>query len=69
MKEQPIFCETLDYIFYSPGLRVESVLPLSRREAVKGPFPSEEEPSDHVLIAAELVLLDKDKRKDKRQQE
>lgn len=32
------------------------VLPLKHRSEVKGPFPIAEEPSDHVLLAAEYKM-------------
>jgi len=56
--EEPPFIETLDYIFVSPQWKVESVLPIPPRDEAQGPFPNLDvnEPSDHVLIAADLVL-------------
>lgn len=52
------FVETLDYIWFSPeGLAVVACppLPATRAEAA-GPFPSREEPSDHLPLAATLRL-------------
>ena len=55
--EQDPFIDTLDYIFLSPtGINVAGVTPLPKREEAGGPFPNEEEPSDHVLIAADLDI-------------
>lgn len=58
VKDDPVFQDTLDYIFLSPGhWQVDDVEPLPHRSEVKdGPFPNEREPSDHVLIAANLVM-------------
>lgn len=52
------FCETLDYIFVSPTVNVTSVRPIPHRDDVQGPFPNldVDEPSDHVLIAADVQL-------------
>jgi endonuclease/exonuclease/phosphatase family metal-dependent hydrolase len=55
------FCETLDYIFVSEQWGpVLSVDPLPNRSdpavVAAGPMPTETEPSDHLLIAADLVL-------------
>lgn len=56
VKEQEPFVEALDYIFMSPEWKVQSVLPLPHRDQVQGPFPTRDEPSDHVLIAASLSM-------------
>jgi len=53
---QPIFCETLDYIFHSNEWCVDSVLELPHRNNVAGPLPNRSEPSDHLLLAATLSL-------------
>lgn len=60
VKEDEPFIDTLDYIFVSSEWKVDSVLELPGRNAVKGPFPNldENEPSDHVLIAATLELVE-----------
>eukprot|EP00903_Cladosiphon_okamuranus_P007240 g7026.t1 len=50
------FIDTLDYIFHTPGITATKVLPLKHRSEVKGPFPNAEEPSDHVLLAAEYKI-------------
>ena len=52
----PEFIDTLDYIFLSDEWHVQDVLPLPHRDEVQGPLPNEAEPSDHVLISAELSL-------------
>ena len=56
VKDKSPFIKTLDYIWLSKQWQVISVLPLPHRHEVTGPFPNEEEPSDHILIAAELAL-------------
>eukprot|EP01134_Creolimax_fragrantissima_P001361 CFRG1361T1 len=56
IKDQEPFIETLDYIFYSDGFEAESVKPLPKRSEVNGPLPIENEPSDHIMIAAEMTL-------------
>lgn len=49
------FIETIDYIFASKqGVAVVACKPLPDRSEAQGPFPTREEPSDHLLIAAEL---------------
>ncbi len=53
--KQP-FIHTLDYIWLSKAWKVKSAMALSDRSEVNGPFPNEVEPSDHVAIAADLVL-------------
>jgi hypothetical protein len=55
------FIETLDYVFLSPSWRVTGVEALSHRESVVGPYPTEHEPSDHVLIAANLIIESEDR--------
>jgi 2',5'-phosphodiesterase len=58
IKEQEPFIETLDYIFVSPEWKVKNVKSIKSRVEAGGPFPNldRNEPSDHVLIAAELEL-------------
>ena len=49
------FCGTLDYIFLSPGWNVKRVKPLpSKSELGVRSLPSESQPSDHLLIYADL---------------
>lgn len=50
------FTETLDYIFLSEGWKVTNVRNLPRVEDANGPYPNASEPSDHVVIAANLML-------------
>ena len=47
------FKDTLDYIFVSDGVDVAGVKPI---RVTEGPLPTEAEPSDHVLIAADLSV-------------
>jgi hypothetical protein len=48
----------LDYIFLSSQWKVEIVLELPHRNDAAGPFPNldAKEPSDHLLIAADIAL-------------
>ena len=71
LNEAP-FIDTLDYIFLSSGgrqekeagaamarrWRVESVLNIPHRDLVNGPLPAEEEPSDHIMLSANLAIVD-----------
>ena len=66
-KVASVFADTLDYIFFSsPGWRVCSVLPLPklsefprfRGTAEPQPMPSENEPSDHLMLGATLAFED-----------
>ena len=51
--EKPTFVDTLDYLFYAgDSLQVVDVLPLPHRDEVVGPLPNDDEPSDHLLLAA-----------------
>jgi 2',5'-phosphodiesterase len=52
--DDPVFTETLDYIFLSPHWTVESVVTLPDRADPQRPFPNNQEPSDHVLLGASL---------------
>mmetsp|Transcript_1496 Transcript_1496/g.2472 ORF Transcript_1496/g.2472 Transcript_1496/m.2472 type:complete len:346 (-) Transcript_1496:962-1999(-) len=56
VRDDPVFVETLDYIFYSDGWDVKSVEALPHRDSVPGPLPNEDEPSDHILISADMEL-------------
>ena len=51
-----VFIETLDYLFLSPSIKVASVIPLPSKGSVPGPFPTEPEPSDHMLIGATVDI-------------
>lgn len=57
MNDEP-FIDTLDYIFLSPQWSVNNVLPLPSKEASMaiGPLPTQHEPSDHLMIAADLSI-------------
>ncbi len=50
------FFGTLDYIFLSNHWKVKSVKKLPNKTEIKGPFPMESEPSDHLLISATIDL-------------
>lgn len=58
VREEEPFVDTLDYIFISDAWTVDKVLELPKRETAQGPFPNLDvnEPSDHVLIAADLSI-------------
>lgn len=56
IKDDPTFIETLDYIFHCNKWTVQKVKNLKHRDEVVGPLPNEDEPSDHVLISAEMSL-------------
>ena len=56
VRNDTAFIDTLDYIFVSKEWGVSKVLPLEPREATRGPLPTAEEPSDHVMIASTLSL-------------
>lgn len=57
VKEDEPFIDTLDYIFISEGVQVLDVTPLPHRDQSAGPFPNQDEPSDHILIAANLNVI------------
>mmetsp|Transcript_70642 Transcript_70642/g.147990 ORF Transcript_70642/g.147990 Transcript_70642/m.147990 type:complete len:440 (+) Transcript_70642:114-1433(+) len=52
------FVETLDYIWVTPNLLEVVSCPAApkTKEEVKGPFPNEKEPSDHIPLSATLKL-------------
>lgn len=56
INDDPPFIETLDYIFCSRAVGVRGVEPLPHRDSVAGPLPNADEPSDHILIAADLTM-------------
>ena len=57
VKEDEPFIGTLDYIFLSPEWKVTGLVDLQHRSEVNDPpFPNAEEPSDHILIGANLEL-------------
>ena len=51
----PLYCETIDYIFFSGRIQVENVLKLPDEPKGKS-YPDETHPSDHIMIAATLRL-------------
>eukprot|EP00339_Tiarina_fusa_P026994 CAMPEP_0117001610 /NCGR_PEP_ID=MMETSP0472-20121206/3554_1 /TAXON_ID=693140 ORGANISM="Tiarina fusus, Strain LIS" /NCGR_SAMPLE_ID=MMETSP0472 /ASSEMBLY_ACC=CAM_ASM_000603 /LENGTH=341 /DNA_ID=CAMNT_0004701679 /DNA_START=103 /DNA_END=1129 /DNA_ORIENTATION=+ len=57
-REDLPFIDTLDYIFCSDEWKVVGVKELPHRDEAGGPFPNldRNEPSDHVLIAADLRI-------------
>jgi len=50
------FIGCLDYIFLSEEWEVGAVREIPHRDDSPGPFPTEDEPSDHVIISADLIL-------------
>lgn len=52
------FIDTLDYIFLSPHWKVDEVVELMTKKSAQeiGPMPTENEPSDHLLIGAKVRL-------------
>ncbi|EDQ88599.1 uncharacterized protein MONBRDRAFT_32787 [Monosiga brevicollis MX1] len=49
------FCGTLDYIFLAPKLGASAASVIPHRENVQdGPYPNAREPSDHLLIWADV---------------
>lgn len=60
VKDDDPFIDTLDYIFLSQDQwLVENMTSFVDRDKAGGPFPNLEksEPSDHILMAADLNLL------------
>jgi len=55
-KDEKPFVGVLDYIFLSRHWKPKSVTKLPNKQSFLTPLPTEEEPSDHVLIGAELEL-------------
>ena len=58
VKEDDPFIDCLDYIFLSDSWKVKNVKALPHRDDSGGPFPNLDhgEPSDHIMIAADLEL-------------
>ena len=54
VKEEATFVECIDYIFVTHGVQVLTADDLPHRSAVQGPLPNASEPSDHLLLAANL---------------
>jgi 2',5'-phosphodiesterase len=60
VRDEEPFVNTLDYIFVSPEWTVNLVEALPLRSEIAGPLPTSSEPSDHLLIAAEVSLPKKE---------
>lgn len=56
VQEKDPFIDTLDYVFLSPHWRVNNVKELPHRDDADGPFPNEKEPSDHILLSADIEI-------------
>ena len=57
VQNDPVFIETIDYIMLSENAwHVNAVLPLPTVSATEGPLPNKDEPSDHIMLAAELSI-------------
>lgn len=60
IKDKEEFVDTLDYIFLSGkhDWKIKSILKLPKKKegVAKGYMPTEEEPSDHMMLGAELTL-------------
>ena len=58
VKQDQEFIDTLDYIFLSPHWKVDGVRELPTIKSAKeiGPMPTENEPSDHLLLSTQLRL-------------
>jgi hypothetical protein len=54
VRDDEPFIDTLDYIFMSNHWAVDSVDDLPNRADMKGPLPIKTEPSDHLLLAANV---------------
>jgi mRNA deadenylase 3'-5' endonuclease subunit Ccr4 len=54
--DDPVFTDTLDYIFLSPHWSVEKVVELPAQADLKELFPNALEPSDHLLLGARLSI-------------
>lgn len=50
------FIGTLDYIFLSDEWKVKEILETPKRESLEGVYPDDEQPSDHLMIAATLEM-------------
>ena len=50
------FKDCIDYIFLSQGWKVDGVIPLLE-ETIGESYPNEDQPSDHIMIGADLSLI------------
>ena len=58
IRDDEPFIDVLDYIFLNKGSwNVSSVDPIVLRDEIGGPLPNDDEPSDHVAIAADLTTV------------
>jgi mRNA deadenylase 3'-5' endonuclease subunit Ccr4 len=60
VKNKSVFKDCIDYIFVSRGLKVNSIQTLQEKpiETENG-YPFANEPSDHLLLAADLELVER----------
>jgi len=57
VRNDPVFCDCLDYIFCTDDVEIDSVLALPERGSLSGPvMPTKEQPSDHLMIGARLKV-------------
>ena len=56
IRDDDPFIGCLDYIFLSEEWKVGAVREIPNRDEAPGPLPTEDEPSDHVMISADLFL-------------
>mmetsp|Transcript_7225 Transcript_7225/g.17008 ORF Transcript_7225/g.17008 Transcript_7225/m.17008 type:complete len:383 (+) Transcript_7225:94-1242(+) len=54
-REEP-FIDCIDYIFHKPGMKAITCDMLPGRAVARGPFPTADEPSDHILLGAEYEI-------------
>lgn len=57
VKDKDPFMDTLDYIWVSPQWQVQEVVNLPKKEEISSFLPNEDQPSDHLLLGAELSLI------------
>lgn len=57
VRDSPPFINVLDYIFLSPHWNIRNIQELPSRTSIQGPLPTKEEPSDHLLLSAEIDIL------------
>ncbi len=56
IKDKDPFIDTLDYIWLSDHWQVKEVLPLPTQQQLTGFLPNEIEPSDHLLLRANMTI-------------
>jgi mRNA deadenylase 3'-5' endonuclease subunit Ccr4 len=57
VKDKTPFIDTLDYIWLSPNWQVKEVLPLPNKQEINSFLPNDLEPSDHILLGGEFILV------------